>query len=869
METITKKRIERLVLFNNEQQKSTEWHKKRYNMITASDIAAVLDVNPHLTKKQLLIKKCIPMDTGFTTNEFTEWGDLFEPIARDFYQKMCLVSHIYETGCIPHGKYKWLGASPDGILPNGKLLEIKCPKKRKIHNTSYPYMYWIQMQIQMECCNLNSCDLLQCQFYQYDNKEEYINDVSTMNKGYIESKDIYWKLEKFTLNTIERDTKWFIKNVGILNQFWKTVLHYRKIGIDKLNMDDVQFRNVIDWSKWISATQIKNYLMNDCCIDYIELLNGIKKNDIYVEPLHHEKQKKLEEYLDESIKYGSSFIEMICNQGLKFERKTVELLNKKFIIKMVTTDDSQARSTFQFKQTVNFMKQGIPIIYHGVLHDYDNKLYGISDLLVRSDYLNQLTDMKYIEDEKVGSIFSKNFHYVLVDIKFSTLKLASDGLHLTNDGIVKASKGQLFIYNKILGNLQNYKPSCAYILGKKWRYKKNKDTFTGNGCFDRLGVIDFSNYDVEYDEKVTKALEWYNELRENFDKFSLFPPNDPRLFPNMCNRYDNPYHNVKSKLAKEIDEITSIWHCNPGNRQQAFENGVFKWSDEKCTASLLGFNGGKKEPIIQAILDINKQKDDMIRCYNFQNTHKWTTKHKLELYVDFETANLHNFENDEQMICSEDESIISIIGCGYALNGVWKFEKFTVNQINREEERRIVTNFIEMVDELSILYNTPNPRIFHWGHIEKTIYNKLRERYSNLGQSLWKELNWVNLCDIVTDEIIVFKGSLTFKLKEVANALHKNKLLDTSWSNHSKCVDGLNAMVAMLECNDIAIKNKIPLSSMTIMQDIEKYNEVDCKVMWEILLVMREKFGNYTTINSGPYTVDSVKTINLVNISSV
>jgi len=851
METIVKKRIERLILFNTEQQKSDTWLKKRYNMITASDIATALDVNPFMTKKQLLINKCSPIE--MVSNEFTLWGDIFEPIARDVYKKMFLVENIHETGCITHGKYNWLGASPDGILPTGKLLEIKCPKKRKIHD-EYPYMYWIQVQIQMECCNLNECDLFQCQFYQYTNKDEYIHDISTMNKGYIASNDIYWKLEKFTIHTIQRDSKWFLKNFNELNQFWKTILHYRSIGIDKLNMEDIQVKNINDWSQWISATQIKNYLLNDTCLDYINILNGIKSKDIYIEPLQQENKKKLQEYLDEHINYGSSFIEMICNQGLMFERKVVEMLSKKFTVKMVTTEDTQARSAIQFKETIKLMKQGVPIIYHGVLHDYENKLYGIPDLLVRSDYVNQITESKHLTNEHEKSIFG-DYHYIIIDIKFSTLKLASDGIHMRNEGIMKSSKGQLYIYNKILGNLQGYKPTCSYIIGKKWKYEitknKIKEIYSGNGCFEKLGVINYADRDSDYIEKVQKALDWCKEIRENFNKFTLFPPNDPRLYPNMCNKYDHPHHNVKVKLAKEIKDITAIWYCNPENRKKAFEQGVFRWDDKNCNVDVLGVTGVKNRPKIQAILEINQQDNDLIRCYNFKNTKNWTTKDELELFVDFETVNLHTFKNTEQMVCSDDDSIITMIGCGYEKSGQWIFKKFTVNVITREEEKKIVTEFCDFVEVLSKIRKTNNPRIMHWGAIEKIIYNKLRSRYP----TCWPELNWFNLYEIVREEIIVFKDALSYNLKEVANALHKNNLLDTSWKNNSKCLDGLNAMVSMLECNDIAIKNNIPLTSLSVIQDVEKYNEVDCKVMWEILDIIREKFSKFT-VSSESYVTE-------------
>jgi hypothetical protein len=131
---------------------------------------------------------------------------------------------------------------------------------------------------------------------------------------------------------------------------------------------------------------------------------------------------------------------------------------------------------------------------------------------------------------------------------------------------------------------------------------------------------------------------------------------------------------------------------------------------------------------------------------------------------------------------------------------------------------------------------------------------------------MWGDLNWFDLCKTVQTEIIVFKDALSYGLKEVANALYKNKLLNTSWENHSKCLDGLNAMVSMMECNDIAVKNNVPLTSMSTMKDIEKYNEVDCKVMWEIIEVLRNEFSNYE-ITPGPYTIDTVEAIDFANSS--
>ena len=63
-----------------------------------------------------------------------------------------------------------MGASPDGLIIGEekiKLLEIKCPKTRKIMTSGdkiVPSYYLEQMQLQMECADVDFCDFWQCEF---------------------------------------------------------------------------------------------------------------------------------------------------------------------------------------------------------------------------------------------------------------------------------------------------------------------------------------------------------------------------------------------------------------------------------------------------------------------------------------------------------------------------------------------------------------------------------------------------------------------------------------------------------------------------------------------------------------------------------
>ena len=55
------------------------------------------------------------------------------------------------------------------------MLEIKNIVNREI-NGNPKKIYWIQMQLQMEVCNLNECDFLECRFKEYESEEEFRED---------------------------------------------------------------------------------------------------------------------------------------------------------------------------------------------------------------------------------------------------------------------------------------------------------------------------------------------------------------------------------------------------------------------------------------------------------------------------------------------------------------------------------------------------------------------------------------------------------------------------------------------------------------------------------------------------------------------
>jgi len=189
-------------------QRSEEWLALRGKMLTASDAATAIGVNKYEKPDELILKKCGL--NKFSGNEATEHGNKYENVARDIYcEKYNEVAH--EIGLHPHPQYNWLGGSPDGITESGKLLEIKCPLRRKITD-EVPEHYLPQLQLLMEILNLEECD-----FIQYKPEE------------------LTWpNPPEFMVTHVKRDRQWFTEQLPVMEAFWKRVLWHRENGYEEL-----------------------------------------------------------------------------------------------------------------------------------------------------------------------------------------------------------------------------------------------------------------------------------------------------------------------------------------------------------------------------------------------------------------------------------------------------------------------------------------------------------------------------------------------------------------------------------------------------------------------------------------------------------
>ena len=161
------------------EQKSPEWYEYRTNRITASNLANIF--NKGYGNRKSCLKNYVENIQSYTPNAACNFGIKYEDVACNIYEILNNVK-VHEFGCLPHPNYKYLAASPDGITEDGVMLEIKCPYSRSIIGIP-PIYYWYQIQLQLEVCNLNECDYLECNIKEYVNEQEFINDTSAIFKG--------------------------------------------------------------------------------------------------------------------------------------------------------------------------------------------------------------------------------------------------------------------------------------------------------------------------------------------------------------------------------------------------------------------------------------------------------------------------------------------------------------------------------------------------------------------------------------------------------------------------------------------------------------------------------------------------------------
>ena len=150
------------------EQRTEEWFAARCGKVTASrvaDIIAKTKTGYSASRENYLAQLVCERMTGKPAESYSnaamQWGTDQEPFARAAYEAAKDVL-VEEVGFAIHPTIKDAGASPDGLVGEFGLVEIKCPNTathiQTLLDQKVPEKYIVQMQWQMACTSRQWCD---------------------------------------------------------------------------------------------------------------------------------------------------------------------------------------------------------------------------------------------------------------------------------------------------------------------------------------------------------------------------------------------------------------------------------------------------------------------------------------------------------------------------------------------------------------------------------------------------------------------------------------------------------------------------------------------------------------------------------------
>ena len=174
------------------EQRSDSWFQCRAGKVTASrlgDLMATTKSGPSASRKnyiaQLVVERMTGQPASSYSNAAMQWGVDTEPMARARYE-LVTGRDVVEEGFIVHPEIADAGASPDGLVGDDGMLEIKCPTSathiETLLHAAIDRKYMLQMQFQMACAKRQWVDFVSFDPRMPDDHQIHIQRVSRDDK---------------------------------------------------------------------------------------------------------------------------------------------------------------------------------------------------------------------------------------------------------------------------------------------------------------------------------------------------------------------------------------------------------------------------------------------------------------------------------------------------------------------------------------------------------------------------------------------------------------------------------------------------------------------------------------------------------------
>lgn len=521
----------------------------------------------------------------------------------------------------------------------------------------------------------------------------------------------------------------------------------------------------------LSATDIKNFMMDDPLMDYIQLrpdevrralLPSTIEDEADCQPPPTKRQRRT----------------IMSDLAVQFEASAIreEIMLKCPNNFYLGHNDSTI--------TEKLISQGVPIIYKAKVTDVKNNFVACVDLLVRHDYIDKLF-ISADEGSKKRKKLPRYHHrtkfghvpYVIVMLTFKKIGLKRDGLHVLKFSNFAYTEGVMALTNQALTSIQRSKcGNGGYLLSTRERTFARVDP--------PPSIV----------AKATEALEWRRRVLQG-EKFSLLPkPSINHLYPNMKN--DTVVDNLKTKYADMIGELTQISFITPHHRNLAIQlygvDSINHPDVSKIVPRDIGITGRTAQDHVLHF--ITAQSLPLDHGLSFRGDRRMIPEERIESYIDFET--FYNFQQEKTQPY---------------MFGMWteggEYKCVVLENLTDES----IDKFWKGISDL---LKPPMKVVASWGHIENHLLNKV-------STCNFSHLKIIDLCSICSSSGLMIPKMKSYRLKDIGKCLHLSNLTNLTWKGETT-----TAMTAMSHAMRHYLEGKT-----WNLEAVTKYNEVDCQML--------------------------------------
>lgn len=531
--------------------------------------------------------------------------------------------------------------------------------------------------------------------------------------------------------------------------------------------------------EWISPTKLRPLYQEDPVIAWLEL-HGASLG-----------------FFPESSTYSLS--NLLETKGREFEQAWISHIAPQ--AQQVCTHAGQARQIDCYYQTLDLIAQQAPVIWQALLCCPSEKLYGMPDLLVHSDWLWQ-------EFPEICHNLGDYTGYIVLDLK-NTSKLQEKSKAI-DYGYYQA---QVRFYSYMLAQIQQITPPFALII--------TRDQLT------QPIIVPINQYDTVLDPELNHYREQYWQIQHYGHTWR--PWLDTQIAPNYSKsneRWDSAKKQIQARVPGGV--VEQMWNIGPAARNKLHAAGITSLQ-ALLESAIEDIPSGvfRQRDAMLAIMEANRSQ----RCIH--HPHAAPAPGTYEFFVDCEFFSSINIDYQREWPELHGTPMIFMFGVGWIKDGAWHYRDFIASHETHAAELSMLNEFTQFLFEQT-QGDLNNCVLYHWSHAENSQMRAAAERHNLPATHPLCNLPWHDLEKTCRTNACAIPGAWSYGLKDVATAL---RALDSSYDPQwpSNLNDGGMAQVI----GWYAYQCPQPLYSEE-MEQLRSYLEADCRATYQILRWLRE-----------------------------